>query len=86
MPKKIVGTNAKRLFFEKQAREQRRISGRAFGREAQIPDTSVTAYLNNDVTRFDSETIIKMMDYLGVKSFDEFFCVIEVDDETAKAK
>ena len=84
MADKIVGTNARKLFFEKQAREQRAISNRAFGREAKIPGTVVTAYLNNDVKRFDSITIVKMMDYLGCKSFDEFFIFIGGDDEKAK--
>ena len=80
MTKTIVGTNAKRLFFEKQAREQRRISARGFGREAHIPDTTVTAYLNNSVTRFDSETVARMMEYLGCNSFDQFFTLKEVDE------
>lgn len=84
MPQRIVGTNVGELYRKKQYDERRNISIRQFSKESKIAESTVTSYLRDEVRRFDSDTIIKMMDYFKLKTFNELFRFDEVNDETAK--
>lgn len=81
MPRMIVGTNVEELYRQKQFDERRNISIRQFAKESKIAESTISSYLRGDVHRFDSDTIVKMMNYFRLKTFNELFRFDEVNDE-----
>lgn len=68
-----LNNNVPQLFFDKQARENRRISMKEFAKESGVAISVVQQYMAGNIQRYDSKTVVKLMNYLNVDSFDKFF-------------
>lgn len=63
--KNRIRSNFKRLYFEKQAKDQRKLSYRIMAEEADLSLGSVKSWMNEEyISRFDSDTVCKICAYL----------------------
>jgi putative transcriptional regulator len=59
----MIRCNFKKLHLTREAREGRRITLREIQRETGIATSSLSKLANNDVTRFDADTLSRLCDF-----------------------
>lgn len=61
----VIKNRVKILIAEKELRESRRLTYRTIAKETGISTSTLTAYINQDVNRFDTTTLETLCAYLN---------------------